>query len=461
MAGFKFQPLLFSGLTSSGGSSSITIGNPVGGSDPNSVLISDSSGNLADVPMSTGQLLIGRTGNTPVAATLTGTANQITVTSASGSITLALPQSIATTSSPTFANLNLSPSGLIDITSAGTLAIGTGNASIINIGNSGATINIQGNTFYQNVTDLNVADKNITVNHGGSAGSASNAGIQVEENSLITAYVDTTADRTGWEFKAPSTAGVVTITPGAGGFTLSQGSHNPVTLGTANGLSLSTQVLSLALSSTSTTGALSDTDWNTFNSKQTSGNYLTALTGDGAASGPGSAVLTLATVNSNVGSFGGATSVSAITVNAKGLVTAAASTSIQIAESQVTNLVSDLASKADKVTADIVPTTWSSLANNTANQTITGLTFATTVSSFEALINIFIDATTDTYTTIKLFGTRKDASDWSTNNVSIEYSGDAITGLDFNITSAGQVQISIGNITGFSSATTKFRAITV
>lgn len=43
--------------------------------------------------------------------------------------------------------------------------------------------------------------------------------------------------------------------------------HNAVTLGTANGLSLSTQELSLGLASTSTNGALSSTDWNTFNSK--------------------------------------------------------------------------------------------------------------------------------------------------------------------------------------------------
>jgi len=40
-----------------------------------------------------------------------------------------------------------------------------------------------------------------------------------------------------------------------------------VTIGTANGLSLSTQALSLATSSTSTTGALTDTDWDTFNTK--------------------------------------------------------------------------------------------------------------------------------------------------------------------------------------------------
>lgn len=50
-------------------------------------------------------------------------------------------------------------------------------------------------------------------------------------------------------------------------FALASSTHNPVTIGTANGLSLAVQVLSLALASTSTTGALSSTDWNTFNNK--------------------------------------------------------------------------------------------------------------------------------------------------------------------------------------------------
>jgi hypothetical protein len=44
--------------------------------------------------------------------------------------------------------------------------------------------------------------------------------------------------------------------------------HNAVTIGTANGLSLSTQSLSLGLASSSANGALSSTDWSTFNSKQ-------------------------------------------------------------------------------------------------------------------------------------------------------------------------------------------------
>jgi hypothetical protein len=55
--------------------------------------------------------------------------------------------------------------------------------------------------------------------------------------------------------------------------------HNAVTLGTANGLSLSTQELSLGLASSSANGALSSTDWTTFNNKQ---NALTnPVTGTG------------------------------------------------------------------------------------------------------------------------------------------------------------------------------------
>lgn len=56
--------------------------------------------------------------------------------------------------------------------------------------------------------------------------------------------------------------------------------------------------------------------------KQGTGNYITGLTGDGTAGGPGSSTLTLATVNSNVGSFGSSTSIPSVTVNAKGLITA-------------------------------------------------------------------------------------------------------------------------------------------
>ncbi len=50
------------------------------------------TGGFADLSaMTDGQLIIGRTSNTPVFASLTGTANQITVTNGSGSITLSQP----------------------------------------------------------------------------------------------------------------------------------------------------------------------------------------------------------------------------------------------------------------------------------------------------------------------------------------------------------------------------------
>jgi hypothetical protein len=66
--------------------------------------------------------------------------------------------------------------------------------------------------------------------------------------------------------------------------------HDAVTIGTANGLSLSTQVLSLGLASSSANGALSSTDWSTFNGKQ---NTIT-LTTTGTS---GAATLVGATLN--------------------------------------------------------------------------------------------------------------------------------------------------------------------
>lgn len=79
------------------------------------------------------------------------------------------------------------------------------------------------------------------------------------------------------------------------------------------------RTLSITEATTSTDGYLSHTDWNTFNNKQAAGSYITALTGDGTASGPGSVPLTLAAVNGNVGTF----SYASITVNGKGLITSA------------------------------------------------------------------------------------------------------------------------------------------
>ena len=57
----------------------------------------------------------------------------------------------------------------------------------------------------------------------------------------------------------------------------------------------STATFSISQATTSTDGYLSSTDWNTFNNKQPAGSYITALTGEATASGPGSATVTLST----------------------------------------------------------------------------------------------------------------------------------------------------------------------
>lgn len=95
---------------------------------------------------------------------------------------------------------------------------------------------------------------------------------------------------------------------------------NTITVNTSQNIATLSNLTSNGFVKTSGgTGALSvDTT-----SYQPTGNYITALTGDGTASGPGSVAFTLATVNGNVGSFGSSTSIPSFTVNAKGLVTAA------------------------------------------------------------------------------------------------------------------------------------------
>lgn len=119
----------------------------------------------------------------------------------------------------------------------------------------------------------------------------------------------------------------------------------------------------------------------------TGGAAITALTGDGTATGPGSVPFTLATVNAGVGSFGTASNVSSITVNAKGLITAAANTPIQITEAQVTNLVSDLAGK--QATGNyIIALTGDATASGPGSVAITLSTVNGNVGSFGTASNV-------------------------------------------------------------------------
>jgi len=74
----------------------------------NSLIYAGSGSTLTSLGAATnGQIPIGSTGTTPVLATLTGTVNQITVTSGAGSITLSGPQDIHAGADPTFIGLNI------------------------------------------------------------------------------------------------------------------------------------------------------------------------------------------------------------------------------------------------------------------------------------------------------------------------------------------------------------------
>lgn len=84
------------------------------------------------------------------------------------------------------------------------------------------------------------------------------------------------ADWTTFNNKVSATRSISTTAPLTGGGDLS-----------AN------RTFAITQATTSTDGYLSSTDWNTFNNKQPAGNYITSLTGEATASGPGAAAVTL------------------------------------------------------------------------------------------------------------------------------------------------------------------------
>ncbi len=85
-------------------------------------------------------------------------------------------------------------------------------------------------------------------------------------------------DGTGALRTFPSLSGYVTAVTASAPLSSSGGTTPNITIPQAN---------------ISTSGFLSATDWNTFNSKQPAGNYITALSGEATGSGPGTASVTL------------------------------------------------------------------------------------------------------------------------------------------------------------------------
>lgn len=156
-----------------------------------------------------------------------------------------------------------------------------------------------------------------------------------------------------------------------------------VTGGTGSVIGAGTSVAQ-HVADTTHSGYLSSTDWNTFSGKQAAGNYITALTGDVTASGPGSVASTLATVNANTGPFGSSTAIPSFTVNGKGLITAA-STNAVIAPAGTlsgTTLASGVVSSSLTSVGTITSGTW----NGTTVGVGSGGTGQTTYTDGQLLI---------------------------------------------------------------------------
>lgn len=396
----------------------------------------------------------------------------------------------------TFSGIIFGDAGL-DVTAVGasdTLALGTGNADIINIGRSGAIVNIIGTTNYQQVTDLLVSDKLITINDGGAAGSASGTGLEIEENALITGYVKTSGDRNSWTLLAPNTAGIVTITPGAGGFTINQGSHDALTLASvgstpaAAGASLSGQQLTLQPADGTNPGVVSTTTQTfagtkTFSSApvlssltaslplklDVSNNVLSQAIALGGSEVSGTLTIgnggtnSAAALNNNrvmQSSSGAIVEAAAITASralvsdTNGIPTHSATTNTELGYvSGVTSAIqTQLDAKVIKSAGDISETPFVAADNQAIATDVTGLTFANaTVRAFTTIVSIVRGAT---YQQLILDGIQKGAA-WE---LSQSTTGDDC-GLTFTITTAGQIQYT-STSTG-NTATVKFRAFTL
>jgi hypothetical protein len=205
-----------------------------------------------------------------------------TVASSGPRVTVAIGQAVAPTSNVTFN----------DVTVNGTLSSNDITSSAISItGDATITGNltVSGTTTTINSTTLAIGDINIVLAKDAvNAASANGAGITIN---------------------GPSTAATLTYTSTDDRWNLNKDLNVSNVYGALKG------------------NADTATKWATARNLSLTGDATATLSSvDGSAAV--SAALTLATVNSNVGSFGNSTTVPNFTVNAKGLVTAAGSTAI-------------------------------------------------------------------------------------------------------------------------------------
>ena len=106
--------------------------------------------------------------------------------------------------------------------------------------------------------------------------------------------------------------------------------------------------------------------------------------------------------------------------------------------------------------SDILETSFAASNDVSSPTDVTSFAFANgSVRSFSAHVSVFRDATSDVFEVIELKGVQR-GSDWA---MSDSRTGDT-SGIEFTITTAGQIQYTSSDLSGHVASTIKFRAIT-
>ena len=214
----------------------------------------------------------------------------ITTTVSNNQVSIAIGQAVGTTDNVTFNNVTVSGQLSSDDITAANISV-AGNATIT------GDLTVQGTTTTVNSITVAIGDKNITL-----AKDATNGG---------------EADGAGLTILGPTTPATILYNNTNSSWDFNKQVYANVT-GNLTG------------------NADTATKWATARDLTLSGDATGTLTAvDGTATVD--AVVTLATVNSNVGTFGNSTSVPTLTVNEKGLITALSSTSIPLATAASTS----------------------------------------------------------------------------------------------------------------------------